>query len=79
MPTTKLYNVFNRTWWHTNSSWPEQCEPCAGRKTYMARNVSYEEARRICKQYNDTHEPGKLVRKAEFEESAASYRRGVRP
>ena len=75
----KRYDVFNRTWWIRNANWPGGREPGAGRKTYMARNVSWEEARAICKKYNDTHDPGFLSRKAEFEETTASYRRGVQP
>jgi len=39
-----------------------------GRKTYLQRRVSTEEeARRICRQYNETHEPGPLSRKAEYQ------------
>ncbi len=63
-----LFNVFTRTWWIANPAWPNGREPGAGRKTYRARGVTYEEARRICKEYNDTHKPGKLSRKAEFEQ-----------
>jgi len=40
-----------------------------GKKTYLRKHVTYSDARAICKQYNDTHEPGYLSRKAEFEEA----------
>ena len=41
----------------------------AGRKTTLRRNVQTEaDARAICKAYNDTHAPGFLSRKAEYEE-----------
>ena len=63
------YNVFHRTWWKANKSYPGGREPGAGRKTYLRRGVTYDDARAICKQYNDTHEPGFLSRKAEFEEA----------
>lgn len=63
------YNVFTRTWWKRNPSWPNGREPHMGRKTYLARRVSYQEARDICKRYNDSHDPGFLSRKAEFEEA----------
>lgn len=63
----ELYNAFTRTWWRSNPSWPDGREPGAGRKTYLAHRVSLDEARRICQEYNSTHKPGKLSRKAEFE------------
>ena len=62
------YRVFKRTWWRNNPSWPNGLEPCPGRKTTLVKSVeTQEEARRICKQYNETHEPGRLSMKAEFE------------
>lgn len=64
----KVYNVFHRTWWRRTASGSGR-EPGAGRKTYLRRSVTYADAREICKQYNDTHEPGLLSRKAEFEEA----------
>ena len=63
------YNVFHRTWWKSNPSWPDRLEPGVGRKTYLARYVTYEDAREIQRQYNETHTPGRLSRKAEFEEA----------
>ncbi len=63
------YRVFSRTWWKSNPSWPNGLEPCAGRKTTLAKRVSREEALQICKRYNETHNPGKLSRKAEFDEN----------
>ena len=49
------------------------------RKIYLVYNDRYnpedqkmvatiEEARQICKEYNDTHPPGRYSRKAEFEQ-----------
>jgi hypothetical protein len=64
-----MYRVFTRTWWRENPEWPEGLEPCPGRQTTIVRNVkSEEEARRICRQYNATHKPGRLSRKAEYME-----------
>ena len=63
------YNVFHRTWWVEKSGWPGGLEPGAGKKTYLARHVTYADAREIQRQYNDTHEPGRLSRKAEFEQA----------
>lgn len=61
------YNVFHRTFWKRNKSWPGGREPGCGRKHYIERGVSEDEARRICKEYNTTHEPGFLSDKAEYE------------
>lgn len=63
------YDVFTRTWWRNNPSWPKGLEPCPGRKTYLRKHVTWEDARAICEQYNSTHKPGRLSRKAEFEEA----------
>ena len=61
------YKVFTRTWWKTNPEWPNGLEPCIGRK-YMLRLVNKEdEARDICQEYNKTHKPGRLSRKAEYQ------------
>ncbi len=63
-----LYNVFTRTWWTENPAYPKGLEPSPGRKRYLQRGVSYSKARELCKEYNDTHRPGRLSRKAEFEQ-----------
>ena len=62
------YKVFTRTWWIDNPSWPDGKEPCAGRKYTLGRVSTEQEARNWCKEYNDTHEPGRLSRKAEYME-----------
>ncbi len=64
------YNVFVRNWWKLNPSWPDGLEPDGGaRKMYLkgCQGLTLEEARQACKAWNDTHNPGKLSRKAEFE------------
>ncbi len=63
----QYYNVFARTWWRINPAWPGGREPGAGKRRYIARHVTYTDARAIAKQYNDTHSPGRLSKKAEFE------------
>jgi len=63
------YNVFVRDWWKRNKNWPGGREPHAGPKTYLRKHVTYADARELCQQYNSTHEPGFLSRKAEFEEA----------
>lgn len=63
------YHVFTRTWWAENPAWPNGLEPCPGERHYIARHVTYADARELCEEYNDTHEPGRLSLKAEFEEA----------
>ncbi len=66
---SKRYNVFHRTWWTENPSWPQGREPGAGERHYIEENVTYLQARKLCEEYNSTHEPGFLSDKAEFEEA----------
>ena len=63
----KNYRIFTRTWWKNNPNYPNGLEPCAGRKYTINYASTQEQAREICRQYNDTHDPGRLSRKAEFE------------
>lgn len=62
------YRVFTRTWWTKNPKWPNGREPKAGRKYTLGFVYTIEEARRWCRNWNETHDPGPLSRKAEFEE-----------
>lgn len=59
-------NVFNREWWRPGPNGTRV--PGAGPKTYMAYDVSWAIGREIAREYNATHEPGFLSRKAELEE-----------
>jgi len=64
-----MYRVFTRTWWRENPEWPNGLEPQPGRK-YTIRSVkTEEEARKICHEWNQNHKPGRLSRKAEYEET----------
>ena len=65
----QLVNVVHRTWWKDNPEYPGGLEPQIGRKTYIVKGVTEEEAREMCKQYNETHEAGRYSRKAEFEKN----------
>lgn len=58
-----MYDVFVRSWFRKTRT---GIEPHAGRKTYLRRGLSYEEARQLCAWYNCQHKPGSLSRKAEF-------------
>ena len=68
--SAESYRVFVRNWWRLE--WKPGCagervpDPSA-RKTTLATHCTLDEARRLCKEYNDTHKPGRLSRKAEFE------------
>ena len=68
MSDAPLYNVFVRDWWRNNAGWPNGLEPCAGPKHYLERGLTLPEARRVCAEYARTHKPGRLSRKAEFEQ-----------
>ena len=63
------YRVFTRTWWRFNSEWPSGREPHLGRKYTIGWADTAEEARAIGQRYNDTHKPGPLSRKAEYEDT----------
>ena len=57
------YHVFVRNWYRREG---KAIVPGPGRKTTLAHNVSWSTARAICAEYNDSHDPGRLSRKAEF-------------
>ena len=60
-----------------NPDWPDGLEPKAGRKRYRMPSTNWKqqtfatekEAIAWCKEWNDTHEPGRYSLKAEFEET----------
>jgi hypothetical protein len=61
-----MYRVFIRDWWKRG---PAGLEPAPrARKTHYAWATTEDEARSIAQEYNRTHKPGPLSRKAEFEE-----------
>ena len=62
-----MFKVFTRNWWRENKDWPKGLEPHAGRKYTIDTVSTEEEARKICQEYNKTHKPGRLSRKAEYE------------
>lgn len=63
------YTVFVRAWWRRNPSWPEGREPNGGApKHRIGKNLSRREAVAMCSEWNATHKPGFLSRKAEFEQ-----------
>lgn len=61
------FRVFHRTWWKLNKNWPNGLEPSIGKKTLIGYAVDEEEARLMAKEWNKTHPPGPLSRKAEYE------------
>lgn len=66
---TTYYNVFHRTWWQPNPAWPNGREPGAGERHYIEKHVTREDALELCREWNDSHDPGQLSDKAEFEEA----------
>jgi len=65
---SKMFRTFTRTWWKENKSWPNGLEPEAGTAHYHGRYENEKDARAACKQWNDTHDPGRLSIKMEYEE-----------
>lgn len=63
------YNVFHRTWWQANRNWPGGREPGAGTRHYIKKHVTRADALELCEEWNNSHEPGFLSDKAEFEEA----------
>ena len=69
--TAVSYRVFVRNWWRwerRHDSTRHLVPDAGARKTTLARRMTYEEARCMCAEYERTHKPGPLSRKAEFEE-----------
>jgi len=59
------YEVFSRNWWRIENG---QRVPDAGAdKTHIDYVDTQEEARAICKEYNDENEEGILSNKAEYQ------------
>lgn len=61
----QLYDVFVRDWWKLDEL--GRLVPHLGPREYLAHGVSYAEAHEMCREYNDSHDPGPFSRKAEFE------------
>lgn len=60
------YEVFIRDWWIEDSSWPNGLAPGPGPSEHFDYVKTEEEAKKICQEYNSTHVPGRLSRKAEY-------------
>jgi len=60
------YKVFVRDWWRMENG--VRVPNPGARKHTLATRLSYDEAREMCREYNATHKPGILSRKAEFDE-----------
>ena len=61
------YRIFTRTWWRSNKDWPNGLEPHAGKQQTIGRAETEDEARAICRAWNDTHTPGRFSHKAEYD------------
>lgn len=66
------FDVFVRDWWRDadpgDGRWPDNRVPYPGApKKYIGRDLTEEEAREMCAEYNASHEAGRFSRKAEFE------------
>lgn len=67
------YRVFVRNWWRwkvSTFSGERKLVPNSGdRGRRIAWAYTETEAREICHQYNTTHKPGKLSKKAEYKQA----------
>ena len=67
------YRVFVRNWWRIakpGAPFYPGLEPAPrARKSTLARVATESEARALCAEYNRTHKPVCLSRKAEYEEN----------
>ncbi len=64
--TAKSYRVFVRNWWRIENG--VRVPNPGARKTTLAKRCTYDEAYQMCQEYAKTHKPGRLSRKAEFEQ-----------
>lgn len=59
-----MYHVFTRNFYRDT---PNGLQPdTRARKRTLAHVETEDEARALCREYNSTHKPGKLSRKAEY-------------
>jgi hypothetical protein len=73
--TAQSYRVFVRNWWRWESAYGLPNAASRGRlvpdpgarKTTLATRCTEQEAQAICRRYQETHTPGPLSRKAEYE------------
>lgn len=73
----KKYTVFHREWWKENPAWPNGLEPHIGESRKIGEADTEEEAREMCRTWNDTRKQRfggaafkrmeRLSDKAEFE------------
>lgn len=62
-----MYKVFVRNWWKDHPTKKGELIPnSGGRKTTLRTCSTLKEAQQFCKEYNESHNPGKYSRKAEF-------------
>lgn len=65
-----MFRVFVRNWWRWETSpfsGTRKLVPNSGDRGRTIARVSTEaEAQRLCREYNSTHKPGKLSKKAEY-------------
>ena len=63
----QTFDVFHRTWWKANPSWPNGREPQAGERHYIAHGVTRAEALELCAGWNENNDEGTMSDRAEFE------------
>lgn len=59
-----MYEVFRRDWYSIDENGKKICQ--VGESIHIAYVDTIQDARELCKEYNDENEPGGLSHKAEF-------------
>ena len=63
-----MYRVFARNWWKENPVYPFGLEPNSeAPKQKLAIVDTISQARKLCEEFNQVNDPGRLGRMAEFE------------
>ena len=62
----KKYVIFARNWWKENPRTKRLESDPSARKTNLGYASTEAEAREFCREWNNSHNPGKLSRKAEY-------------
>lgn len=65
-----MYEVKARNWWIPNPDWPDGREPGAtpwDEADFIGYATTEAEAQRMCREFNESHDPGPLSYKAEYD------------
>ena len=63
-----MFQIYVSNWWKENPDWPNGLEPDGTDKRKLMKGSTEAQAQAVCADYNSTHAPGRLSRKAEYTE-----------